>query len=60
MTIASDQLVIHPQKQEEHKKLFEYEILQESGSLQNYSNKSKSTWSKNKKGGIAHYYLENL
>lgn len=44
----------------EHKKLFEREDQQESGSLQNYFNKSKSTMSKNKKGGIAHHYLENI
>lgn len=43
-----------------HKQLFEQEKTQESGSLRNYFNESKTTWSKNKKGGLSFYYLENI
>jgi len=45
---------------EEHNRLFDQEHSQESGSLRNYFDESKTTWNKNKKGGVNPYYLEEI
>jgi len=45
---------------QEHKEIFDQEKSQESGSIRNYFEKSRHTRNKNKKGGVAFPYLEEI